>query len=76
MAKDFLALFFLLKDVQLDQAVKWPELKRVPPDYEGLMIATGDLLRNPYVMEGEILIIQPVDNSEFIFFTKKLIETC
>jgi hypothetical protein len=31
------------------------------------------LLRNPYVMEGEILIIQPVDNMEFISFTKKLI---
>jgi predicted nucleotidyltransferase component of viral defense system len=73
MAKDFLDLFFLLKEIQLDQAVKWSELKRVPPDYEGLMIATGDLLRNPYVMEGEVLSIQPVDNSDFISFTKKLI---
>jgi len=73
MAKDFLDLFFLLKDIQLDQAIKWSELKRVPPDYEGLMIATGDLLRNPSVMEGEILIIKPIDQSEFFSFTKQLI---
>ena len=73
MVKDFLDLFYLLKEMQLEQAVKWSELKRVPPDYEGLMIATGDLLRNPYAMEGEILAIQPVDNNEFISFTKKLI---
>jgi predicted nucleotidyltransferase component of viral defense system len=32
MAKDFLDLFFLLKEIQLEQAVKWSELKRVPPD--------------------------------------------
>jgi hypothetical protein len=73
MTKDFLDLFFLLKEIQLEQAVKWSELKRVPPDYEGLMIATGDLLKNPYAIEGEILTIQPVDNKEFISFTKKLI---
>jgi hypothetical protein len=73
MAKDFLDLFFLLKEVRLEEAVKWSELKRVPPDYEGLMIATGDLLRNPCAMEGEILIIRPVDHKEFIVFTKKLI---
>ncbi|NIM12172.1 MAG: hypothetical protein GTO45_08675 [Candidatus Aminicenantes bacterium] len=71
--KDFLDLFYLLKDVELAQAISWSELKRVPPDYEGLMIATGDLLKSPHLLEGEVLIIQKTNNDEFMAFVTKLI---
>jgi predicted nucleotidyltransferase component of viral defense system len=71
--KDFFDLYYLLKDVELAQAISWSELKRVPPDYEGLMIATGDLLKSPHQLEGEVLILQPVDNNKFMEFVTKLI---
>lgn len=72
-AKDFFDLFFLLKEIELAQAIKWSELKKVPPDYEGLMIATGDLLKSPDILEGEVLILQPVEDKEFNTFIKKLV---
>ena len=71
--KDFLALFFLLKQIDLNQAIRWSELKRVPPDYEGIMMATGDLLKNPYLLEGEVLILRDIDDKEFSSFIKKLV---
>jgi predicted nucleotidyltransferase component of viral defense system len=71
--KDFLDLFYLLKDVELDAAIEWSELKRVPPDYEGLMIAAGDLLKSPQLLEGEVLTLKEMDNQEFAAFTKKLV---
>lgn len=72
-AKDFLDLFFLLEDIDLAQAIEWSGLKKVPPDYEGLMTATGDVLKNPYLLEGEVITIHSIDNDEFIAFTKQLI---
>lgn len=71
--KDFLDLYYLLKDIELEQAIKWSELKKVPPDYEGLMMGVGDLLKNPGLMEGSALTIQPLDNNTFLDFTKKII---
>jgi hypothetical protein len=71
--KDFIDLYFLLRDIELKQAIKWSELKRVPPDYEGLMMGVGDLLKNPHLLEGIALIVQPLDNDDFIGFTKKII---
>lgn len=70
--KDFLDLFFLLKEIDLPRAIQWSELKRVPPDYEGIMIATGDLLKNPYLLEGEALILKDIDENEFNDFIKRL----
>ncbi len=72
-AKDFIDLFFLLKDIELALAIDWSQLKKVPPAYEGLMIATGDLLRDPYLLEGGVITLQPINDEEFISFTKKLV---
>ncbi len=72
--KDFIDLFYLLKEIDLKDAIKWSELKRVPPDYEGLMIAVGDLTRNPHSLEGGALIIKPLDNIDFLDFTRELIK--
>lgn len=72
--KDFLDLFFLLEDIDLARAIEWSELKKVPLDYEGLLTATGDVLKKPYLLEGEVLTIHPIDNDEFIAFTNKLIK--
>jgi predicted nucleotidyltransferase component of viral defense system len=73
-AKDFIDLFFLLNDINLNQAIKWSELKKVPPDYEGLMMALGDLIKNPVNLEGNVLTLNPLDEGKFIRFTKTLIE--
>jgi len=71
--KDFLDLFFLLKEIDLNQAIKWSELKRVPPDYEGIMMSTGNLLKSPYSLEGEVLILRDLSEKEFSAFIKKLV---
>jgi len=72
-AKDFLDLFYLLRDVPLSIAIEWSELKRVPPDYEGLMIATGEVLKSPLLLEGEVLTIEKHDDEAFCAFVKTLI---
>lgn len=72
-AKDFIDLYFLLRDLDLKQAVKWSELKKIPPDYEGLMMGVGDLLKNVNLLEGDVLTIKPIDREDFVNFTKRII---
>lgn len=72
-AKDFIDLFYLLKDVDLQQAIRWSELKKVPPDYEGLMMGIGDLRQNPGLLEGNVLTMRPIDENEFTGFIKNLV---
>ncbi len=72
-AKDFIDLFFLLKDIDINQAITWSELKKVPPDYEGLMMGLGDLIKNPDLLEGNVLTLNPLDEGKFSRFTRTLI---
>jgi predicted nucleotidyltransferase component of viral defense system len=74
-AKDFIDLYFLLNDVELEKAVEWSKIKKVPPDYEGLMIGVGDLMTNPGLMEGNVLTLEQLDGKDFERFTRALIRS-
>jgi predicted nucleotidyltransferase component of viral defense system len=72
--KDFIDLYFLLQEVELKQTILWSELKKLPPDYERLIIGAEDLLKNPDLLEGNVLTILPVDIDDFRNFVKKIIK--
>ena len=74
MAKDFFDLFFLLREIEFKNVVRYSENKHVPLDYEGVMLAVGDLLSSPSALEGEIVTEFEVDETEFRTFIKDLIE--
>lgn len=74
MTKDFFDLFFLMKEISFDDAIRFSENKHVPLDYEGIMLAVGDLLSSPSHLEGEILTEMEIDEAEFKKFVKELIE--
>lgn len=74
MTKDFFDLFFLLREIGFNDAVGYAEYKHVPLDYEGIMLAVGDLLSSPAALEGQILTEIEVDETEFKAFVRDLIE--
>jgi len=74
MTKDFFDLFFLLKEIDFTDAVRHSEYKQVPLDYEGIMLAVGDLLSSSTAMEGGILTELEIDKNEFKAFVKDLVE--
>jgi len=74
MTKDFFDLLFLLREIEFTDAVRYSEYKDVPLDYEGIMLAVGDILSSPSGLEGEILTDLEVDETEFRTFVKDLIE--
>ena len=74
MTKDFFDLFFLLHEIDFENAVRYSENKHVPLDYEGIMLAVGDLLSSYNDMEGEIITELDVNENEFKTFVKDLIE--
>ncbi|MCP5498567.1 MAG: nucleotidyl transferase AbiEii/AbiGii toxin family protein [Leptospiraceae bacterium] len=65
--KDYFDLFFLLKEFDLKDLLKWAELKKVPLDYEGtlLSLSLGEL-------EGDVFMIQNIKEPDFKEFMKKL----
>lgn len=55
--KDFIDLYYLFKDIEFDNVVKWAEYKIVPLDYEGVLIAFVDKrLEGTVLMRGDISI--------------------
>jgi predicted nucleotidyltransferase component of viral defense system len=74
MTKDFFDLFFLLREIEFNDAVGYAKYKHVPLDYEGIMLAVGDLLSSPAALEGQILTEVEVDETEFKAFVRDLIE--
>lgn len=72
--KDFFDLYFLLKEISLEQAMKWGEYKQVPLDYEGMILAVGDILSNCNLLEGEVLTKTPISEQEFKDFIIDLIK--
>jgi predicted nucleotidyltransferase component of viral defense system len=65
--KDYIDLYFLLKEINLLTLVEWSNLKKVPLDYEGtfLSLSFGKL-------EGDVYMIREVSESEFQSFIKTL----
>ena len=67
--KDFIDLYYLLKDIKFEDAVKWAEYKMVPLDYEGLLINFAD-----EKLEGQVLMKQEISKESFNNFIKELIK--
>lgn len=67
MAKDFFDLYFLLKDFNLKDLIIWAQIKIVPMDYEGTLLALKGS-----EMEGEVLTKLEVDRKDFDDFIKRL----
>ena len=66
--KDYIDLYFLMKDFRLEDGIKWSEEKMVPIDYEG---ATFCLLDGQ--MHGDVWLLKKIDTNDFEMFTKNLI---
>ncbi|HOL48920.1 MAG TPA: hypothetical protein PK189_12155, partial [bacterium] len=69
--KDFLDLYFLLKELDFQEVIKCSEYKMVPLDYESAILAFQNI--DKYI-EGDVLLINDIDEEDFKFFRKKLIE--
>lgn len=68
-ARDFFDLFFLLQELNFEQAAKWSEYKIVPLDYEGAVMAfTGQEL------EGSVLIKKDISLNNFENFVECFIK--
>lgn len=72
-AKDYIDLYFLLKEIEVEKAIQWSQIKKVPPDYEGLLMGVGDLLNHPGLLEGNVITLKHIDLDDFDGFIKKLI---
>jgi len=68
-AKDFIDLYYLLKDVDFEQIAKWAEYKVVPLDYEGILITFADCK-----LEGIVLLKEDVSLNDFGAFVINLIK--
>jgi len=69
--KDFLDLYFLLEEFDFNEVIKWAEYKMVPLDYETAILAFKDIEK---YIEGDVLLINAIDEEDFKFFRKKLIK--
>lgn len=68
-AKDFLDLYFLLQELDFEQAVKWSAYKVIPLDYEGAVMAFAD-----QELEGSVLTKSEISLNEFESFVVNLIK--
>lgn len=65
--KDYFDLFFLLKEYELSQIVKWSELKMVPLNYEDTLLALTD-----GELRGDVFMIKEISLDSFDNFLSKL----
>lgn len=66
--KDFIDLYYLMKEFKFEQAAVWAKEKMTLLDYEGLSIVFAD-----NALEGEVLLIKKIDINDFNTFKEKLI---
>jgi len=66
--KDFIDLYYLMKELNFEQAAVWAKEKMTLLDYEGLSIVFAD-----NTLEGEVLLIKEIDINDFNTFKEKLI---
>mgnify|MGYP000573351949 CR=1 FL=1 len=69
-AKDYIDLYFLLKDIALNDAIAWAARKVVPLDYEGAILAFSSA-----PLEGVVLMNKPVILDEINAFGAELIKS-
>ena len=68
-AKDFIDLYYLLQEIDFEQAAKWAECKVVPLDYEGVLITFAN-----HELEGTALMKQNISLKDFNSFVINLIQ--
>jgi len=68
-AKDFLDLYYLLRELDFEHVAKWAEYKVVPLDYEGTLIAFAD-----HKLEGTALVTHDISLEDFNDFVVSLIK--
>lgn len=61
----------MLKEISLEQAIKWSQYKIVPLDYEGVILAFNNAFN---LCEGDVLSLKNITNDELKIFIFKLIE--
>jgi hypothetical protein len=66
--KDFIDLYYLLKEIDFEQIAKWAQYKVVPMDYEGILTAFAD-----YKLEGAVLMKKDIPLKDFHDFVINLI---
>jgi len=67
--KDFVDLYFLLKEIAFEKIAEWAKYKVIPLDYEGVVITFSDRR-----LEGEVLMKRNLSYQEFADFTSHLIQ--
>ncbi len=67
--KDYFDLFFLLKEYDLKDVVKWAETKMIPLNYEGMFLALVD-----GNLRGDVFMIKEISLTEFKEFENKLMK--
>lgn len=67
-AKDFIDLYYLLKEIKFEQIAKWTEYKIVPLDYEGMLTALSG-----HKLEGTVLTKRSIHSKSFNDFVTNLI---
>ena len=65
--KDFFDLFFLLKEYELTQIIKWSELKMVPLNYEDTVLSLTD-----GELRGDVFMIKEISLTSFNEFLTQL----
>ncbi len=67
--KDYIDLYYLLGEFRIEEVIKWVSLKNVALSYEETILALAE-----GAMQGNVILIKPVDVNEFDTFAKNLIE--
>jgi len=67
--KDYIDLYYLLGEFKVEEVIKWVSRKNVALSYEETILALAD-----GAMQGNVILIKPVDVNEFDTFAKNLID--
>ena len=62
-------MYYLLGEFRIEEVITWVSLKNVALSYEETILALAE-----GAMQGNVILIKPVDVNEFDTFAKNLIE--
>ncbi len=68
--KDFVDLYYITKEYNVEKLLEWADKKIVLPDYEGAILMLVDER-----VKGDVLLIKDIDNQDFDDFIKQLINS-
>jgi len=67
--KDYIDLYYLLKEFELEKVQKWADRKMVPIDYEGTLLCLLD-----GTFYGDVIMIDKIDLADYELFVKNTID--